>query len=184
MEREENWILRAQQGDQGAFGYLVQAYQRPVYNLAYRMLGDASTAEEAAQEAFLRAYQHLGNYDSGRKFANWLLSITSHYCIDQLRKRRVSFISLDGALPSEALHSRQPMPEQVVEEQEREVRVRQMLVELPPDYRVVVVLRYWYDLSYQEISEVAGISEAAVKSRLFRARARLADMWRRMEVDR
>jgi RNA polymerase sigma-70 factor (ECF subfamily) len=182
MEREKDWILRAQQGDQRAFGHLVRAYQRPVYNLAYRMLGDASIAEEAAQEAFLRAYQHLRTYQSGRKFVNWLLSITSHYCIDQLRKKRLTSISLDGSLPSEALHSGQPTPEQATDHRERERLVQEMLARLPSEHRVVVVLRYWYDLSYQEIARVAGISEAAVKSRLFRARGKLAQMWQEMET--
>ena len=182
MERERDWILRAQQGDQRAFGHLVRAYQRPVYNLAYRMLGDAAAAEEAAQEAFLRAYRHLRSYQPGRKFVNWLLSITSHYCTDQLRKRRLTWLSLEGSLSPDALCSGEPTPEQVVDQREREMLVQEMLARLPPDHRVVVVLRYWYDLSYQEIAQMVGISEGAVKSRLFRARKRLARMWGEMEA--
>jgi len=183
MKRERDWILQAQQGDQRAFGHLVRAYQRPVYNLAYRMLGDAAAAEEAAQEAFLRAYEHLRSYQPGRKFVNWLLSITSHYCIDQLRKRSLTWLSLEGSLPPDALRSGQPTPEQVVDRREREELVQEMLARLPLDHRVAAVLRYWYDLSYQEIGETVGISEGAVKSRLFRARERLAQMWREMEAE-
>jgi len=183
MEQETDWILRAQQGDQRAFGDLVRVYQRPVYNLAYRMLGDASAAEEAAQEAFLRAYQHLGSYQPGRKFANWLFSITSHYCIDQLRKRRLTTLSLEGSLPSEMLRSGQPTPEQVVEGREQEMLVQGMLARLSPDYRAVVALRYWYEFSYREIAEAVGISEGAVKSRLFRARAMLAQLWQEREAE-
>ena len=183
MEQERAWILQARQGDQGAFGCLVRAYQRPVYNLAYRMLGDAAAAEEAAQEAFLRAYQHLRSYQPRRKFANWLLSITSHYCIDQLRRRSPTYLSLEGSLPPETLRSAQPTPEQVVDRQQREMLVQEMLAQLSPDHRVVVVLRYWYDLSYREIAQVTGITEAAVKSRLFRARGKLAQIWRRMEAE-
>lgn len=183
MEQETDWILRAQQGDKRAFGDLVRAYQRPVYNLAYRILGDASAAEEAAQEAFLRAYQHLRSYQPGRKFANWLLSITSHYCIDQLRKRRLTTLSLEGTLPPETFRSGRPTPEQVVDQQEQEMLVQRMLAQLSPDYRVVVALRYWYELSYREIAEAVGISEGAVKSRLFRARAMLAQMWQEREAE-
>jgi len=183
MERESEWILRAQQGDHRAFGQLVRAYQRPVYNLAYRMLGDAAAAEEAAQEAFLRAYQHLRSYQPGRKFVNWLLSITSHYCIDQLRQRRLSQLSLEESFPPDILCSGQPTPEQVVDRREREIVVQEMLARLPPDHRAAVVLRYWYDLSYQEIAQMAGISEEAVKSRLFRAREQLARLWREMEAE-
>jgi RNA polymerase sigma-70 factor (ECF subfamily) len=183
MEQERNWILRAQQGDQRAFGQLVRAYQRPVYNLAYRMLGDAAAAEEAAQEVFLRAYQHLRSYQPGRKFVNWLLSITSHYCIDQLRQRRLTWLSLEGPLPSDTLRGEELTPEQVMDRREQEVLVQEMLARLPPDHRAAVVLRYWYDLSYREIAETVGISEGAVKSRLFRARERLAWMWREMEAE-
>jgi len=184
MERERDWILRAQQGDASAFGHLVRAYQRPVYNLAYRMLGDTSAAEEAAQEAFLRAYQHLRSYQPGRKFVNWLLSIASHYCIDQLRRQRLTCISLEGLASHEVLRSGQPTPEEVVNRQVREMRVQEMLARLSPHHRMVVVLRYWYDLSYQEIAQAAGISEAAVRSQLFRAREKLAQMWQETEVER
>lgn len=183
MDLERDWILQAQQGDQRAFGHLVQAYQRPVYNLAYRMLGDVATAEDAAQEAFLRAYQHLGSYQPGRKFVNWLLSITSHYCIDQLRRRRVTWISLEGSFPADIFPDEQPTPAQMVDQQDREAMVQRILSRLPPDDRVAVVLRYWYDLSYQEIGQVMEISEGAVKSRLFRARGRLARLWKEMETE-
>jgi RNA polymerase sigma-70 factor (ECF subfamily) len=183
MEQETDWILRAQQGDQRAFGDLVRAYQRPVYNLAYRMLGDANAAEEAAQEAFLRAYQHLKKYQPGRKFANWLLSITSHFCIDQLRKRCLTTLSMEGSFSPEALDGGQPTPGQVVDQQEQELLVQGMLAGLSPDYRVVVALRYWYELSYREIAEVVGISEGAVKSRLFRARSMLAEIWQEREAE-
>jgi len=140
MERESEWILRAQQGDHRAFGQLVRAYQRPVYNLAYRMLGDAAAAEEAAQEAFLRAYQHLRSYQPGRKFVNWLLSITSHYCIDQLRQRRLSQLSLEESFPPDILCSGQPTPEQVVDRREREIVVQEMLARLrrSPKWRASV----------------------------------------------
>jgi len=88
MEEEKVWIQRALAGDQDAFACLVEAYQTAVYNLAYRMLGNAVEAEDAAQEAFLKAYTRLKTYDSGRKFSSWLLAIASHHCIDRLRQRR------------------------------------------------------------------------------------------------
>ncbi len=82
MDQERAWIEQALGGDQEAFGHLVRAYERPVYNLTYRMLGNSAEAEDAAQETFLRAYSKLATYQPGRKFVNWLLSIASHYCID------------------------------------------------------------------------------------------------------
>ena len=86
-ENESEWLDGAIEGDDDAFAQLVELYQKPVYNLCYRMLGTPGDAEDAAQEAFLRAYKNLRRYDRNRSFATWLLSIASHYCIDQLRKR-------------------------------------------------------------------------------------------------
>ena len=98
MTNETEWIRLAREGDQAAFGRLVVAYQTPVYNLAYRMLGDAGEAEEAAQETFLRAYTHLRSYDPQRPFCSWLLSIGSHYCIDLLRRRRITWLSFEDEI--------------------------------------------------------------------------------------
>src|SRR5574340_412006 len=89
------WVIQAQHGSDEAFTRIVETYQTPVYNLCYRMLGDANAAEDAAQETFLRAYQHIHRYDQKRPFATWLLSIAAHYCIDRLRRRKFSMISVD-----------------------------------------------------------------------------------------
>ena len=99
-EKEAHWLLLARQGDKSAFGKLIEAYQGPVYNLAYRMLNNAREAEEAAQEAFIRAYTRLESYNPAHKFSTWMLSITSNYCIDMLRKRRAILLSIDEPLPA------------------------------------------------------------------------------------
>ena len=98
---EQAWLEQASKGDKVAFGHLVEAYQTPVYNLAYRMLGNMVEAEDAAQETFIRAYTRLDTYDPTRKFSSWLLAITSHYCIDLLRKRRIQTMPLDDLPPLE-----------------------------------------------------------------------------------
>jgi RNA polymerase sigma-70 factor (ECF subfamily) len=175
MNQERAWIEQALQGDQAAFGQLVRAYERPVYNLTYRMLGDPAEAEDAAQETFVRAYTKLATYQPGRKFVNWLLSIASHHCIDRLRRRgRAPQLSLDGPLPPLWLTSDAPRPEQVVTRKQRREQVRRSLDVLPPDYRATVVLRYWYNLSYREIARAMDTTESAIKSRLHRARRMLA----------
>jgi RNA polymerase sigma-70 factor (ECF subfamily) len=175
MDQERAWIERALQGDCAAFGKLVRAYERPVYNLTYRMLGDPAEAEDAAQETFVRAYTKLATYQPGRKFVNWLLSIASHHCIDRLRKRgRSPQLSLDGPLPPQWLASSAPSPGETVDKKQRREWVRQSLDALPPAYRAAIVLRYWYDMSYREIASVMDTTESAVKSRLHRARRMLA----------
>jgi len=92
---EVYWLEQALHGDADGFMHLIELYQKPVYNLCYRMLGNREDAEDAAQETFLRAYHHLQKYDRNRAFATWLLSIAAHHCIDQLRKNRVHLVSIE-----------------------------------------------------------------------------------------
>jgi RNA polymerase sigma factor (sigma-70 family) len=92
---EQDIIKLARQGDQAAFTTLVQTYQTAIYNLCYRMLGEADQAQDATQETFLRAYTQFHRYDAERSFKTWLFSIASHYCIDRLRRRRVTWLDID-----------------------------------------------------------------------------------------
>jgi len=169
-------IQKAKQGDQRAFGMLVAQYQSAVYTLCYRMLGNPSEAEDAAQETFLRAYARLKTYDETRKFSSWLLSIGSHYSIDCLRRRRFTWVDIEDVAPVLPSQQRDEQPEHVALQAESEQAVQLLLEKLPPDYRTIVVLRYWHQLSYEEISETLRISEPAVKSRLHRARRALAEL--------
>jgi RNA polymerase sigma-70 factor (ECF subfamily) len=172
---ETTWVQRARRGDQAAFASLVESYQTPVYNLAYRMLGSRSEAEDAAQEAFIRAYTRLHTYDPSRKFSSWLLAITSHYCIDVLRKRRIQTLPLDELPPLVELSMpRTTQPEQVIVRKQDDSAVQKLVDVLPRAYRTPVILRYWYDMSYREIAETMGLNEGTVKTRLYRARLKLA----------
>ena len=173
--QEMLWLAQFRRGDQAAFGRLVEAYQRPVYNLAYRMLGDASEAEDATQETFVRMYTKLHTYESGRKLVSWVLSIASHYCIDRLRRRRVTWLSLDDDPVAAVLPSHRPGPEELAVRQEARAEVQESVMRLAPGYRAPVILRYWYDFSYEEIAETMGVSVSAVKSRLHRARLQIAE---------
>lgn len=173
--QEQAWALAAQKGDSAAFMKIVDAYQRPVYNLCYRMLGDAVEAEDAAQETFLRAYTKIDTYSPGRKFSSWLFSIASHYCIDRLRKRRYQLISWDDLPPWRWLPDTGPQPEEATLKREAKDTLRDLLHTLPPDYRAATILRYWHDMSYDEIAETMDTSVSAIKSRLFRARQMLAE---------
>jgi RNA polymerase sigma-70 factor (ECF subfamily) len=169
------WVEAALQGDQDAFAELVYTYQDAVYNLCYRMLYDRSEAEDAAQEAFLRAYLNLSRYDPARSFKTWLLTIASNYCIDRLRRRRMKYVSLDDPLPNLSLSDDEPEPEDESIRQEQSRMLQDLLRQLPADYRAAVVLRYWYDYSYTEIAAMLDTTESAIKSRLFRARQMLAE---------
>lgn len=173
---ERRWLEQARQGDKAAFGKLIEAYQGPVYNLAYRMLNNSREAEEAAQEAFIRAWTRLESYNPKHKFSTWMLSITSNYCIDLIRKRRAILLSIDEPLPSHPslMSEKESGPEGKAIAADREDTVQTLLQELPEEYRQAVVLRYWYEHSYEEIADIMQTSVSAIKSRLFRARRLMA----------
>jgi len=173
-EQESQWVLQARHGNQEAFARLVQAYQMPVYNLAYRMLGNATDAEDATQETFVRAYTRLDTYETGRKLSSWILSIAAHYCVDRLRRRHSGQVSIEESQSLQWMADGKPKPEEQVIEEERDKAVRTVLDALPPPYRIVIVLRYWQDLSYEEIAQITDSTESAVKSRLHRARQMMA----------
>ncbi len=180
MDGETAWIFQAQHGSDEAFTRLVEAYQTHVYNLCYRMLGDAQAAEDAAQETFLRAFQHLHRYDQKRSFPTWLLSIAAHYCIDRMRRRRFLISSLDedeAHGPAELPDPEAPNPEMELIRGEQRERMQSVLGRLEAVDRAAIVLRYWHDSSEAEIAETLNLTVSAVKSRLHRARRQLAGLW-------
>ena len=168
---------QVQIGNQEAFTRLVEIYQRPVYNLCYRMLGDGNEAEDAAQETFLKVYRNIKHYDHERPFSTWLLSIAAHHCIDQLRKRRMNVVSMDE-LPYIDPPDSAPGPEASFYLMENQKNVQTLLRSLSPPDRAAVIMYYWYDFSYEEIAQSLSLSVSAVKSRLHRARHTLAQTWR------
>lgn len=180
QEQESGWVIQAQSGDPQAFTSLVETYQRPVYNLCYRMLGNAEDAEDAAQETFLRAYKSIRNYDNQRAFSTWVLSIAAHYCIDQIRRRRMPLVSIED-LPLPDLPDHEPGIEARLTAQEERRRVRTLLAGLDPTDRALVIMYYWYDFSYEEIGQALKLTESAVKSRLHRARRAMAQRWMERE---
>ena len=176
QEFEAQWLDQALKGDPVAFSKLLESYQKPVYNLCYRMLGNAEDAEDASQETFLRAYKSMRRYDRGRSFSTWLLSIAAHYCIDQIRKRRMTVVSIED-LPVPDLPDHALGLEATVGLKEQQRRVRALLETLDGIDRAAVIMYYWYDFSYAEISRSLSLSESAVKSRLHRARRAMAQVW-------
>jgi RNA polymerase sigma-70 factor (ECF subfamily) len=175
------WVLQAQQGSDEAFTRLVEEHQTHVYNLCYRMLGEPEAAEDAAQETFLRAYQNLHRYDQNRPFATWLLSIAAHYCIDRLRRRKLSVFSLDqendDGATFEIADSASPDPEAESVKREDRDHLHALLKGLDATDRAAIIMRYWYDYSEVEIAESLRLTVSAVKSRLHRSRRALAGMW-------
>lgn len=165
-------VADTQHGNDDAFRQLVERYQTPVYNLAFRMLGNPGDAEDAAQETFLRAYSRLSSFHLNERFATWLLSIAAHYCIDRTRRRSYS-ISLDDDTLRETMPTTEPAIDDELLQREDEKQIIRLLDQLEPTTRLVVVLKYWHDQSLEEIARTTSSTIGAVKVKLHRARRAL-----------
>ena len=160
-------VRRCLDGDQAAFEELVLRYQRPLFNVALRLLGRYDEASDATQNAFVKAYGHLDTFDTSQRFFSWIYRILRNECLNVLRGKRswepLSDVVLGGAQPADA-----------VEDVERQRAVHQALMSLDADYREVIVLRHFAGMSYEDIATTLGIPAKTVKSRLYSARQRLA----------
>jgi RNA polymerase sigma-70 factor (ECF subfamily) len=161
-------VERCLGGDTAAFRTLVERYQRVLFTVAVRMLGDADQATDAAQDAFVRAYRKLQTYDSRHKFFSWLYRILVNECLNVRRSRRL-------LEPLDAGMAGGDNPHRTAEQAELRTSVRLALGRLTPAYREVVVLRHYAGLSYGEIAEAVGLPEKTVKSRLYSARQQLGE---------
>jgi RNA polymerase sigma-70 factor (ECF subfamily) len=158
--------IAAKNGDRDAFCELVRRYRPLAVSVVYRMCGDAMLAEDAAQTAFLRAWEHLGSYQPRGSFRPWILRIAVHVAIDALRSQKPE-ADLQEA-------SEQPASDRVeesVERREQAGRVRQAVLDLPEASRMVLVLKEYQDCSYREISNILDIPVGTVMSRLHYARS-------------
>lgn len=177
---EQALIQAAQRGDLNAFNELVLFYQRQVFNLAYRIMGDEDSAADATQEAFISAYRGIGRYRGG-SFKAWLMRIVTNACYDELRRRkRRPTSSLDAlyvtdAAPGEVLMSESEGPEAYARRQDLNRTLHAGLQTLPEEQRTTLVLSDVQGYDYQEISQITGVSLGTVKSRLSRARAKMRD---------
>jgi RNA polymerase sigma factor (sigma-70 family) len=171
---EAELVSRARGGDAAAFGALVTAYQEIVFRTAYLVLGDAAEAEDAAQEAFVRAYGALGRFRDGSPFRPWLLRIVVNAARNHRRsagRRRGLQLRAEAAVPRDASS---PSAEAAALAGERRRALVAAVNALSLDDRVVIGARYFLDLPEAEIAALAGVAPGTVKSRLSRARARLA----------
>ena len=175
----ENEIIRSVlRGNVNDFEKLVAAYEKNVYNIALRMVGDPEDAADMTQETFIKAYRALSGFRGDSKFSSWLYRIASNVCLDFLRSRSrhpqvsLSTVDEDDRATLELPDMRQNPEEQLMKKLGLEA-VRRGLEQLPEQQRQILVLRELGGLSYAELAQTLGLEEGTVKSRIFRARKRL-----------
>jgi RNA polymerase sigma-70 factor (ECF subfamily) len=166
-------IRSAQNGDSHAFEALVDEYQGVLYNLALRMSGNAEDARDLTQNVFLKVWRGLDGYDPRYRFFSWIYRIAINESLNFVQRRR-QHAELDEHIAADDL-----LPEDQAGHSELGEHIDQALQELSADYRQVIVLRHFQNLSYHEISEVLSVPEKTVKSRLHTARQQLGDILRR-----
>ena len=175
-DQEQNWIQAAKNGDQAAFGHLVETYQKRVYALTVRMCPTRELAEEAAQEAFLSAWQGLPFFRGDSAFSTWLYRLASNACVDLMRKEgRHQGPSLDDETVTADVADPSPTPEKAAEQRELRAQIETGLRSLSPEHREVLVLREIQQLSYDEIADTLSLDLGTVKSRISRSRRQLRD---------
>jgi RNA polymerase sigma-70 factor (ECF subfamily) len=168
---DRDLILRTRRGETQAFGELVQRYQNAVFNVCYRVLGERREAEDLTQETFLRVYSRLGLYDLERPFGPWLRRVAANLCLNRLEILPAPQPALDDERDADDPAVR---PEAAVEQRQQTELLRAAMLSLPLRYRVIIEMRHYQEMSYDEISESLHIPLSDVKSDLFRARKLLA----------
>lgn len=177
MQEDAQLIQRSQQGDVYAFEELVIRYEKKVYTIAYKYMGNHEDASDMAQEAFLKAYQAIGTFRGESSLSTWLGRIVANKCLDELRKRQRSpYQSLDEELTTDEgivqkeIKAPDLSPEEQAESQETIAYLQKLIDGLKPEYKTVVILRELEGYSYEEIAQALDCSLGTIKSRLSRAR--------------
>jgi len=172
-------VLRARGGEPDAFGELVRRYQASVFNVCYRLLGERGAAEDLAQEAFIRAYERLATFDVDRAFGPWMRRVAANVCLNHLERAGQAGVAFDDERDRDAATEAASAvgsidPSIAIEREQAADALRRAILALAPQYRAVIELRHFQNLSYAEIAAELRIPISDVKSHLFRARKLLA----------
>ena len=167
---DETLVRRCRDGDRAAFTHLVIRYQKPVYNAALRLLRDPEESRDVAQTAFLKAFEHIADYDPSFKFYSWIYRIAVNESLNVLGRRK-PYEQISGEEADEA-----PGPERLIEGGQARHAIEDALMRISPELRAVVVLRHFMHLSYRDMGEILVLPERTAKSRLYSARQLLRDL--------
>ncbi len=182
---DQQVVVFAQEGREDAYRELVKRYERPVYSLIYRMVRDNETAEDLAQETFIKVLNNIDRYRPEFKFSSWLFKIANNITIDHLRRRQLDTISIEGApdaLTGERARatavtvvSSDESPLEELESRELGASIEKAIARLRPEYRACIILRHVEDYSYDEIAEIVKLPLGTVKTYIHRARQELRE---------
>lgn len=167
---DKNLVRECLNRNLGAYEEIVDRYQKPIYNVVLRMVNNPDDASEVTQNVFVKAYEKLSTYNEHFKFFSWLYKIAVNASLTFLEQKKRIDLLADQDVPQDS------SLEQDVEASERVEILEEAILQLRPEYRIVIVLRHFHDLSYDEIGQILDIPEKTVKSRLYTARQVLKDL--------
>jgi RNA polymerase sigma-70 factor (ECF subfamily) len=185
---EQVLLKKSQEGDIAAFEKLIEGYQKRVFNIAYRLVGNYDDASELAQEVFIKVFKSLRKFKGQSSFSTWVYSITKNVCFDELRKRKnkkIVYIDEDIKYDNNEMQRQieddRPQPDIIAEKNEVKKIVHEAIQELSQDHRIVIVMRDIQGFSYEEIARILNCPEGTVKSRINRARLSLKQILQKNE---
>ncbi len=180
-------VQQAVDGDQKAYAELLDRYRDAIYFMLLKMVNNTSDAEDLTIEAFGKAFKNIKQYTTNFAFSTWLFKIASNNAIDFMRKKKLNNVSIDDTLRDTEsvpinIRSEQPTPEESLISEQKILLLRSVVAKLKPRYRKLVELRYFYEYSYEEISEEMDLPIGTVKAQLFRARELLQNVLKNSKV--
>ncbi len=182
-------IKRCKRGEEAAFGELLARYRSAIFGLCYRMTHNPEEARDLAQEVFIKVFSLLDRYDESYAFSSWIFRIATNHCIDHLRRNRLRFLSLDGFTSPDGDAIEMPVPDKahgpdrVLELKQAVDKLEEVVADLPPHYKAIILLRHDQELSYEEIATVLDLPLGTVKARIHRARAMVQQMLKQRSYD-
>ncbi|PKN52251.1 MAG: RNA polymerase [Deltaproteobacteria bacterium HGW-Deltaproteobacteria-13] len=186
QKTEAEIVARVLKGEKQAYALLVDEYKAPIYNLAYRIIGNFDDAEDMAQETFLRAFQQLSRYDMKRRYFTWLYTISLNLIRNHLKKTgrgrkddRHANIPFDGVVSGTEPFAFHEAADSDELRKEQEEELERCLLKLSPELRELIVLRFYQGLSFEGITEITGLSLSAVKMRVYRGLETLRELIRK-----
>lgn len=176
MQEDNQWVQEVLAGDKQAYAHLINKYKNPLYATILRMTKNPHDAQDLVQEAFIKVYEQLGKYDETGSFASWMYRVAINHCMDEFRKKRYQMKQVEieeGSMISG------DTPELIFFKNEESRQLERLVATLPEDERIIILLRYVNELSYQEISELMETSLTTVRNKLHRAKKKMRETVKR-----
>ena len=168
MQEENQWIQEVLAGDKQAYAHIINKYKTPLYGTILRMTRNPHDAQDLVQEAFIKVYQQLEKYNGTGSFSSWLYRVAINHCMDGFRKKRYQQSEIDEEMVVNPNH-----PEVIFLKKEKNRQLERLIATLPEDERLIILLRYMNELSYDEISEMVDIPLSTVRNKLHRAKKKM-----------